>query len=141
MTHYLDTSAIVPLILPDAHTSKAKSWLDQTEPDSFVSSFGRVEFAAVVSRRVRSKHLSPAEGLGALTVFEEWLSRTAALVKTTSHDIEAADRIVRDFDTKLSAPDGIHLAVTKRLGAVLVTFDQRLAAAAQLQTVKTILLK
>jgi predicted nucleic acid-binding protein len=141
MTHYLDTSAIVPLILPDAHTSKAESWLDQTEPGSFVSSFARVEFAAVVSRRVRSKHLSPAQGLGALAIFEEWLGRTAALVKTTSHDIEAADRIVRDFDTKLSAPDAIHLAVTRRLGAVLVTFDQRLAAAAQLQTIRTILLK
>jgi uncharacterized protein with PIN domain len=62
MTHYLDTSAIVPLILPDAHTSKAESWIDQTEPDSFVSSFGRVEFAAVVSRRVRSKHLSRLKG-------------------------------------------------------------------------------
>jgi uncharacterized protein len=85
-------------------------------------------------------YLFPAQGLGALTLFEEWLSRTAALVNTTSH-VEAADRIVRDSDTKLSAPDGIHLAVTKRLGAVLVTFDQRLAAAAQLQTVRTILLK
>jgi predicted nucleic acid-binding protein len=63
------------------------------------------------------------------------------VVKTTSYDIEAADRIVRDLETKLSAPDGIHLAVTKRLGAVLVTFDLRLAAAAQLQTVRTILLK
>jgi hypothetical protein len=47
MTHYLDTSAVVPLILPDAHTSKAESWLDQTEPGLFISSFGRVEFAAL----------------------------------------------------------------------------------------------
>jgi predicted nucleic acid-binding protein len=141
MTYYLDTSAIVPLILPDAHTRKAESWFDQTEPDSFVSSFARVEFAAVVSRRVRSEHLSPTQGRDALAIFEEWLTRTASLVKTTSHDIEIADRIVRDFDTKLSAPDAIHPAVARRLGAVLITFDQRLAAAAQLQTVRTILLK
>jgi predicted nucleic acid-binding protein len=42
-----------------------------------------------------------------------------------------AGQLVRDFTTKLSAPDAIHLAITRHVGATLATFDDRLAEAAQ----------
>jgi predicted nucleic acid-binding protein len=37
---------------------------------------------------------------------------------------------VRRFDLGLRAPDALHLAITRRLDATLVTLDRRLAAAA-----------
>jgi predicted nucleic acid-binding protein len=46
--------------------------------------------------------------------------------------------MVRDFDSKLSAPDAIHLAVAKLRGLVLVTFDQRLSDAARRENIKIV---
>jgi predicted nucleic acid-binding protein len=51
----------------------------------------------------------------------------------------AAGQIVRDFTTKLSAPDAIHLAMTRHLGMTLATFDDRLAEAAQRHAVPVII--
>ena len=137
MDHYLDTSVIVSMIVTDAHTTKATTWFEKTEPRSLVSSFAKVEFAAIISRLVRTSRLSAAEGRRALDTFDTWLAGDAQLVNFSKDDIEAADRMVRDFDTKLLAPDAIHLAVAKRLGATLITFDTRLAAAAIIQNVSS----
>ena len=41
-----------------------------------------------------------------------------------------AERLVRDFSTKLAAADALHLASAKNAGAALATFDARLAEAA-----------
>jgi predicted nucleic acid-binding protein len=43
---------------------------------------------------------------------------------------------VRDYSTKLSAPDALHLASAKNAGATLATFDARLADAARAQGVE-----
>ena len=135
MSHYLDTSVIVSMIVNDAHTMKAATWFDRTEPVALVSTFAKAEFAATISRNVRTHRLSAAEGRTALDIFDRWLDGDAQLVNVSSDDIESADRLVRDFDTKLLVPDAIHLAVAKRLGATLITFDVRLAAAAKLQNI------
>ena len=45
--------------------------------------------------------------------------------------MECAETLVRDFATKLLAPDALHLASAMQAGAVLVTFDERLANAAR----------
>ena len=47
--------------------------------------------------------------------------------------------LVRDFTTKLTAPDALHLASAKNAGATLATLDVRLAEAARAQGVETAL--
>ena len=131
MNHYLDTSVVVALLLQDMHSSRADAWLIRTKPTLLVSDFCSVEFAAVVSRRVRMSALTAGNASLALRRFDDWLSRPVQVVRCTSEQMAAAGQIVRDFTTKLSAPDAIHLAITRHLGATLATFDDRLAAAAQ----------
>lgn len=46
-------------------------------------------------------------------------------------DFLLAERIVRDFSTKLAAADALHLASAKNAGATLATLDARLAEAAR----------
>jgi predicted nucleic acid-binding protein len=135
MGHYLDTSVIVSMIVNDVNTMKAAAWFDRTEPTPLVSVFAKAEFSATISRHVRSHRLSAAEGRTTLDIFDKWLDGDARLVNVSNDDIKMADLMVRDFDTKLLAPDAIHLAVAKRLGATLITFDARLAAAASLQNI------
>ena len=51
-------------------------------------------------------------------------------------DFAHAERLIRDFATKLAAPDALHLASAKNSGAALATFDARLADAARAQGVE-----
>lgn len=131
MDYYLDTSVIISMIVIDSHTAKATAWFEQTGRKSLVSSLAKVEFAASVSRHVRTGHLSEAEGWTALGTLDDWIARDAHFVRVNDEDIDFADRMVRDFGSKLQAPDAIHLAAAKRLEATLATFDERLAEAAK----------
>lgn len=138
MNCYLDTSVIVALMLRDLHTAKAEAWLEHAAPACIVSDFCAIEFASVVSRQVRMSHLSAADGSAALDLFDEWIARTAQVVTSSGEHMEAAGRMVRNFDTKLSAPDAIHLAVAKYHGLILATFDEHLGDAARRENVKTV---
>jgi predicted nucleic acid-binding protein len=129
--HYLDTSVVVALLLTDVHSSRAEAWLVRTKPIVMVSDFCAVEFAAVISRRVRTSGLSAKHAGLALQRLDDWLSQPVHLVRGTPEQMGLAGQIVRDFTTKLSAPDAIHLAIARDLGATLVTFDERLAQAAR----------
>jgi predicted nucleic acid-binding protein len=131
VTHYLDTSVVVALLLTDVHSSRAEAWLIHTKPILMVSDFCAVEFAAVISRRVRMSGLSPEHASLALDKLDHWLSHPVHLLRGTPEQMALAGQIVRDFTTKLSAPDAIHLAIARDLGATLVTFDGRLAEAAR----------
>ena len=54
-------------------------------------------------------------------------------------DFQLADRLARDFSTKLASADALHLASAKNAGAALATFDARLAEAARGQGVEVAL--
>jgi predicted nucleic acid-binding protein len=138
MIYYLDTSVVVALVLRDSHTTKAEAWLEHAAPACVVSDFCALEFASVVSRQVRMSHLSTADGSAVLDVFDEWIAKTAQVVTSSGEHMEAASRMVRNFDTKLSTPDAIHLAVAKHHGLVLATFDERLGDAARRENVKIV---
>jgi predicted nucleic acid-binding protein len=141
MNYYLDTSVVVALVLRDSHTAKAEAWLQQATPACIISDFCAIEFASVVSRQVRMGHLSTADGSAVLEVFDEWIARTAQVVTSSGEHMETAGHMVRNFGTKLSAPDAIHLAVAKYHGLVLATFDERLGDAAHRENVKIVMPK
>ncbi len=131
MSHYLETSMMVALLLPDVHSSGAEAWMIREKPTFLASDFCAVEFAAVISRRVRMNQLTVETADLALGKFDDWLSRTVQIVRCAPEHMAAAGQIVRDFTSKLSAPDAIHLAITRQSGATLATFDDRLAEAAR----------
>jgi predicted nucleic acid-binding protein len=100
-----------------------------------VSDLVRLEFAAVVSRAVRMGRFDVEAAARALLGFDEF--REASLPMSHARDdFELAEKLVRDFGTKLSAPDALHLASARNSGAALATFDVRLADAARTQGVE-----
>ena len=92
MSHYLDTSVMVALLLPDAHSSRADAWLVRERPTFLASDFCAVEFAAVVSRRVRMNQLTAETANLVLTLVDG--GATAALCSanplSTQDDVAAA---------------------------------------------------
>jgi uncharacterized protein len=127
---YLDTSAIVPLFLDDAHTSLMQPWASAQTAQFLISEFAALEFAAVISRRYRMRHLDRAGADQALADFDAWQWNMAGRRAAQSSDMQHASRLARNFDLRLGAPDSLHLAIAIADGMPLVTLDQRLAAAA-----------
>ena len=138
MTVYADTSVIAAVVFEEPASEAAREWFRRTTQRIIVSDLARLEFAAVVSRAVRTGRFDNRQAARALESFDEF--RAACLA--TSHgrgDFEFAEKLVRDFATKLAAPDALHLASAKNAGAALATFDARLAEAARAQGVEVAL--
>lgn len=130
MIFYLDTSFLVPIIVDEARSESARKWWRNSDSDSLVADIARLEFCAVVSRWVRMGSVTERDARTLLADFD--LLHDACLTYAlTPADINGAEKLLRDFSTKLAAPDALHLASVLNLGATLVTFDERLAEAAR----------
>lgn len=129
MIFYFDTSFLVPIIADEARSEYARKWWRNSNGDSIISDLACLEFSAVVSRWVRMGSVMEPDARGLLADFD--LLRDACLTHALgSADTNRAEELLRDFSTKLAAPDALHLAAALDLDAVLVTFDERLAEAA-----------
>lgn len=131
MNLYLDTSVLVALFVIDPATARAEAFLSAGSGIILVSDFGAAEFSSAVGRRVRMRDLTRDEGQLAFGHFDDWVARLASRQNVIAVDIASADRILRRLDVNLRTPDAIHIAIARRLDAVLVTFDRGMTAAAR----------
>jgi uncharacterized protein len=135
VTIYADTSVVVAFVFDEPDSDRIRDWFRRTTQGIIVSDLVRLEFPAVVTRATRTGRLSPSEASAALASFDLLAARSRPL-RHGRADFEAAEKLVRGFTTKLAAPDALHLASAKNAGAVLATFDARLADAARAQGVE-----
>lgn len=59
-----------------------------------------------------------------------WAARAATRVETVAADIAAAAGFIRRLDLTLRTPDAVNIAIAQRAGAILATFDIRMAESA-----------
>ena len=135
MSVYVDTSVLVAVIFEEFSSVETRNWLRRTSERIIVGDLERLEFAAVVSRALRARRLDEREALRALASFDEFPADSLSMGHGRG-DFELAEWVIREFTTKLSAPDALHLASAKNAGAALATLDARLAEAAPAQRVE-----
>lgn len=128
---YLDTSALVSLFVPDAHSATIQPRLEGWPGDILVSSFGVAEFAGALGNRMRAGSMTAATGAATLTLLDQWMAARVTTEDVLPEDHWAAVTLVRDFALALRAPDALHVALCRRLGTALLTFDTRQAQAAR----------
>ncbi len=119
MAYYVDTSALVKLIVNEAGTVALRAWLAEQPRDLVACDLARTELLRAVRRAVPDRVLRAREVLDAVT-----------LMDVTTEIFEAAGRL---DPTVLRTLDAIHLAAALDLGDDLegiVTYDERLAQAA-----------
>ena len=131
MSVYLDTSVIVPLFLIDPFASRAKAYFLSNVPEVVVSDLASAEFAAVVAARIRMRQLTDVEARSSLSQFDNWKAAVATGALAVPSDIGDAERFIRRLDLNLRTPDAIHIAIARRLGGELATFDTRMAECAR----------
>ena len=130
MTIYVETSVLVSFVFDEPDSNRVRDWFRRTTQQIIISDLARLEFPAVVARSMRTRRFNPSEASAALASFDLLAARSQPL-RHDRADFAAAETLVRDFTTKLTALDALHLASAKNAGATLATFDGRLAKAAR----------
>jgi hypothetical protein len=131
LTCYLDASVMLPILIKEPASTLVDAFVTTAGQELLVSDFAAAEVASALSRLVRMGHLQASDGSACLIDFDVWRASMTLPVEIHAVDIRVADAHVRRFDLGLRAPDALHLAVARRLGATLVTLDRRLAGAAR----------
>jgi predicted nucleic acid-binding protein len=118
---YIDTSALVKLVAPEAGTAALQEWMRSQSSDTFFSSqLARIELVRAVLR------VAPARLERAREVL-----RGLALLKIDDEIVETAESLPPAI---LRSLDAIHLATAYSLRShvkTFVTYDARLAEAAK----------
>lgn len=128
---YLDASVLVAIVVNDPFTPRANAALRGASAPLLVSDFGAAEVSSTIARLHRTTLLSRDSAEGALADFDRWRGSVVTPVAVTSGDIRDADGFIRSLRFNLRTPDAIHLAIVRRLGAELATFDRRMADCAR----------
>jgi uncharacterized protein len=128
MSVYLDASVVVSLFLVDTFSVRARALLgDASGP--IVADWCVVEVSSVISTQARIGAITQQDAQIIFANFDAWRANLEK-VETNAVDMAAAAQFVRRPDLALRGPDGLHIAIASRLGAKLLTFDAKMAAAA-----------
>ena len=115
---YMDTSALVKLIVQEAESADLRQWLaDAEDRDHLTSALGRVELMRTALRSGDAEIVANAQRI---------LSQHLDILAVTDEVIEMAETIGPD---SLRSLDAIHLASAAQLGDALtavVAYDNRL---------------
>ena len=120
MAHYLDTSALVKLVVAEAETDALRAWIGAASSPLVSCDLARAELLRAVRRSATERVLQARAVLDSITLFA-----------VTAATFESAGRL---DPTILRTLDAVHVAAALELGddlASIVTYDERLAAAAQ----------
>jgi uncharacterized protein len=124
---YLDASVVVALLTKDVFTSRAESYIRANAPILVVSDFAAAEFASVVARRLRVREITEPIARVVFAEFDAWVIRSTEPADTTTADAGA----LRRLDLPLRIADAVNIAIARRMGATLMTFDEKMAASAK----------
>ncbi len=119
MVHYIDTLALVKLVVAEAETEALLAWIADTKPELVAGDLARTELLRAVRRA------APDLALRARVVLD-----SITLLSVTTPLFEAAGRL---GPSDLRTLDALHLASALALGddlVAVVTYDRRLADAA-----------
>ena len=120
MAYYVDTSALVKLVVEETETTALLTWLDADDRTAVSCDLTRTELLRATRRAAPDQLVRARQVLDGLT-----------LTEVTAAVFEAAGRL---DPTILRSLDAIHLAAALDLGDDLdgiVTYDERLAEAAR----------
>jgi uncharacterized protein len=130
VSFYLDASVLVATLVQEASTSAVLRFLSQASEPLLVSDFAAAEVASRLSRLIRMHKMTAEAARNALDRFDIWRQSDSRRTEIDNSDIVEANGLVRRFELKLRTSDALHLAVSLRISAKLVTLDGALAKAA-----------
>lgn len=131
---YFDTSFLVPIILPEASSSKISTFMERLRVEDCVTSqWTRIEFSSMLAREVRISALDTGAAHDADNEFDALLRESFNVLLPTGHDFHRAREYLQQFDTNLRAGDALHLAIASNRGAqAIYSLDKGLLEAGRI---------
>lgn len=129
--HYLDTSVLVSLFVPEPDSAAVRAWFEIRKAESFaVSDWSLVEFASAMGLKVRTRSLRPKQANTAYRLMNQLARESFRVITPTRDDYGRAAGYLARHDLGLRAGDALHAAVAQgEAPMTLVTLDLRLIAA------------
>ncbi|MDO8960183.1 MAG: type II toxin-antitoxin system VapC family toxin [Rhodocyclaceae bacterium] len=132
MRRYLDTSLIVAALVREQGTEAAKTYLLAASDEFLLASRWVVtELSSALALKVRTGTITETEQAAALAMFRRFGATRLRLLDVEAKDFDMASSLCDRIAAPLRTGDALHLAICKRTGARLATFDDGMAKAAQ----------
>ena len=131
---YLDTSAAIPLFIPEPISDSVDAWFEACDETLISSDWILTEFASALSIKVRRGEIEQKQAQAAWKDFESFCQSGLRLVTVSRLAFRQAAQLVRDVPSGLRSGDSLHLAMTIEVGAArIATADVNLAKNAKLK--------
>jgi hypothetical protein len=130
---YLDTSAAIPLFVPEPTSDAVDVWFESCDETLIASDWILTEFACALSIKVRRGEVKQKQAQAAWKNFESFCQSGLRLVPVSRQAFGQAAQLVRNVPGGLRSGDSLHLAMAIEAGAAsIATADINLAKNAQL---------
>lgn len=125
---YLDTSAAVPLFVPEPASEAISSWVEAHDETLVSADWILTEFASALSIKVRRDEITARQAKAAWGDFREFCRAGLRLVPVSRSAFDAAADLAMNSKSGLRSGDSLHLAVAGNIGAnTILTADRVLA--------------
>lgn len=132
MATYFDTSVLIPLFFNEAGTAAARAEIASVS-SVWISHWTLAEFSSATAFKLRTGQVEEETAATARSLFGELVASRFTVVDVLREDFGAAASLCETTPAPgLGTPDALHLAIARRLGLPLVTFDDALANACRL---------
>ena len=125
---YLDTSAAVPMFVPEPASPAIEAWFESCTEPLVSSDWIVTEFSSALSIKVRKGEISAKQAQAAWKDFDAFCKSGLRLLPVSRKAFTEAAGMARNAASGLRSGDALHLAVALEVGASgIATADETLA--------------
>jgi predicted nucleic acid-binding protein len=125
---YLDTSAAVPLFVPEPASPAIEAWFESCTDPLVSSDWIVTEFSSALSIKVRKGEISARQAQAAWKDFDAFCKSGLRLLPVSRKAFLEAAGMTRNAASGLRSGDALHLAMALEAGASgIATVDEALA--------------
>jgi len=137
--HYLDTSVLVPLFLPEETSERIQSWFETQGAEGLaISDWTLTEFSSALGLKVRAKVLKAAQAQTAEDLLARLAKDSLQVLTPNRNDYACASTFLGRYALGLRAGDALHLAIARNAGAAAVySLDRKFVAAGRRLRIRT----
>ena len=129
---YIDTSVIVAYYCPETLSETVEQLIVKIKQPA-ISHLTEIELTSAISRKIREKNLSQADGNRILTQFQSHIEQKFFRRLSIEHKhFQMGKTWIAQFNTPLRSLDALHLAVASSYSLTLLSTDLQLLESAKL---------
>jgi predicted nucleic acid-binding protein len=117
---YLDTSAAVPMFVPEPASNAIDHWFETCTEPLASSDWILTEFASALSIKLRRGEIERKQAQAAWKDFDAFCRSGLRLMPVSRRAFEAAAQLARDAASGLRSGDSLHLAVAIEAGVTAI---------------------